>query len=134
MICLTLFLALHSFVTLWMKELCLKLSIDRNHLFAHSHSVETPLLFLKCRLTRALNAEENLKKSLVLLIPSWETKRFLPVHISCLQIIFVTLWKGIVNLILTVFSRHNLCNLSHFWHLFVFDLSWDTSFGGRASS
>lgn len=94
--------ALHSFVTVWMKKLCLNLAIeDWSNLFAYSHSVETLLQFLKCRLTALSAMIECL--TLVLISPSWETKEFWPGDISCLQILFVTLSKRIMYLILTVF-------------------------------
>lgn len=101
--------ALHSFVTVWMKRLCLNLAIeDWSNLFAYSHSVETLLQFLNCRLTSLSAKIEYL--TLVLISPSWE---FWPGDISCLQIFFVTL-KQIMYKILTVFQGTMLGTLFHF--------------------
>lgn len=104
--------ALHSFVTAWMKKLCLNLTIeDWSNLFAYSHSVETLLQFLKCRLTALSAMIECL--TLVLISPSWETKEFWPGDISCLQIFFCHAFKTNNVFDFDYFSRHNLGTLFH---------------------
>lgn len=94
--------ALRRFVTVRMKKLCLNLAReDWGNLFPYSHSVETLLQFLKCRLTALSAMIECLTR--VLISPSWETKEFWPGDIRCLQFFFVTLSKWIMYLILTGF-------------------------------